>query len=94
MPNKRSAEKRMRTSEKNRLYNKYWTSRCKTAVKKVEDAVTAQDLDLARKRFDVAQATIDKAVVKGVMHKNTAARRKSRLAGKMKTLVGTENPEA
>jgi len=92
--NKRSAKKRIRTSEKNRIYNQYWTSRCKTAVKKVEEAVAAQDLELARKRFDVAQATIDKAVVKGVMHKNTAARRKTRLSGKVKTLLSTETTEA
>jgi small subunit ribosomal protein S20 len=86
MPNKRSAEKRMRQNEKNRLYNKYWTSRCKTSVKKVLEAVESGDSDLSRKRLDEAQATIDKAVCKGVMHKNTGARRKSKLSAKVKSL--------
>ena len=60
MPNKKSAEKRMRQSEKNRLYNRYWTTRCKTAVKKVLEAVESKDTELAAKRFDAAQGVIDK----------------------------------
>lgn len=90
MPNKKSAEKRMRTNEKHRLYNKYWTSRCKTSVRKVLDAVTAQDKDLAEKKLQEAQSAIDKAVIKGVIHRNTGARRKSRLALKVKTLYGDD----
>jgi small subunit ribosomal protein S20 len=88
MPNKKSAEKRMRTSEKNRLYNRYWSSRCKTAVKKVLEAVDNQDTELAEKRLQEAQSVIDKAIVKGVMHRNTGARRKSLLTNKVKTLAG------
>ncbi|WP_024822490.1 30S ribosomal protein S20 [Aminobacterium mobile] len=88
MPNKKSAEKRMRTSEKNRLYNRYWSSRCKTAVKKVLEAVDDQDTELAEKRLQEAQSVIDKAIVKGVMHRNTGARRKSLLTNKVKTLAG------
>lgn len=90
MPNKKSAEKRMRTSEKNRLYNKYWTSRCKTSIKKVLDAVTEKDTELAEKRLQEAQSTIDKAVGKGVIHRNTGARRKSRLTSKVKALYGED----
>ena len=88
MPNKKSAEKRMRTSEKNRLYNRYWSSRCKTAVKKVLEAVDDQDTELAEKRLQEAQSVFDKAIVKGVMHRNTGARRKSLLTNKVKTLAG------
>lgn len=88
MPNKKSAEKRMRTSEKNRLYNRYWTSRCKTAAKRVLEAVNNQDAELAGKRLQVAQSVIDKAVVKGVMHRSTGARRKSLLTNKVKALAG------
>lgn len=87
MPNKKSAEKRMRTSEKNRLYNRYWTTRCKNAVKKVLEAVELKDTALAVKRLDVAQSVIDKAVVKGVMHKNTGARRKSMMSNRVKSLT-------
>jgi small subunit ribosomal protein S20 len=79
MPNKRSAEKRVRTSERNRIYNRYWTTRCKTSTKKVLEAVNSNDLELAVKRLDEAQSALAKAVVKGVIHRNTAARRKSRL---------------
>lgn len=86
MPNKKSAEKRVRTSERNRIYNRYWTTRCKTSAKKVLEAVESSDRDLAVKRLDEAQSAIDKAVVKGVIHKNTAARRKSRLTRAVKTL--------
>ena len=86
MPNKRSAEKRVRTSERNRIYNRFWTTRCKTSAKKVLEAVDSNDRDLAVKRLDEAQSAIDKAVVKGVIHKNTAARRKSRLTRAVKTL--------
>ena len=86
VPNKKSAEKRMRQSEKNRLYNRYWTTRCKTAVKKVLEAVESKDTELAAKRFDAAQGVIDKAVVKGVMHHNTGDRRKAMLSRRVKQL--------
>ncbi|MBQ7152301.1 MAG: 30S ribosomal protein S20 [Synergistaceae bacterium] len=86
MPNKKSAERRVITSERNRLYNKYWTSRCKTAVKTLLAAVDAGNKDEAVKVFNAAQSVIDKAVVKGVMHKNTASRRKELMARKMKAM--------
>ena len=86
MPNKKSAKKRVLTSERNRLYNKYWTSRCKTAVKNVIALVASGNKDEATKSFNIAQSVIDKAVVKGVMHKNTAARRKELMSRRLKTL--------
>ena len=60
---------------------------CKTAVKKVLKAAEAGDTETARKVFNAAQSVIDKAVVKGVMHKNTAARRKMLMARNLK-LIG------
>ena len=86
MPNKKSAERRVRIAERNRLYNKYWTSRCKTAVKRVLEAVESGDKESAAKTFDTAQSVIDKAVVKGVMHRNTAARRKALMSRRMKAM--------
>ena len=86
MPNKKSADRRVRISERNRLYNKYWTSRCKTAVKRVLEAVESGDKDSAAKTFNLAQSVIDKAVVKGVMHKNTASRRKELMSRRMKAM--------
>ena len=87
MPNKKSAERRVRTMERNRVYNRYWTTRCKNAVKKVLEAVDAKDGAGAAKGFDTAQSVIDKAVVKGVMHRNTATRRKKMMAKRIKTLA-------
>ena len=86
MPNKKSAERRVKIAARNRLYNKHWTSMCKTAVKRVLQAAEAGDKEAARKSFDNAQSVIDKAVVKGVMHKNTAARRKILMASTLKKL--------
>ncbi len=86
MPNKKSAEKRVRIAERNRIYNRYWNTRCKTAVKKVRTSVEAKDREQAVKEFNEAQSVIDKAVVKGVMHKNTAARRKKLMAKIIKSL--------
>ena len=86
MPNKKSAERRVKIAERNRLYNRFWTSRCKTAVKKLLESVEAKDSEAAKKNFDLAQSVIDKAVVKGVMHKNTAARRKELMSRHLKTL--------
>ena len=86
MPNKKSAERRMRIAERNRVYNRFWTTRCKNAVKKVLEAVDAKDSTLVTKSFDIAQSVIDKAVVKGVMHRNTAARRKKMMAKRVKAL--------
>ena len=86
MPNKKSAERRVKIAERNRLYNRHWTSMCKTAVKRVLQAVEANDQEAARTSFNNAQKVIDKAVVKGVMHKNTAARRKMLMARNLKRL--------
>ena len=86
MPNKKSAEKRVRIAERNRVHNRFWSTRCKNAVKKVLEAVTSKDNELMTKTFDIAQSVIDKAVVKGVMHRNTAARRKKMMAKRIKAI--------
>lgn len=80
MPNKKSAAKRVLIGEKNRLYNRYWKTRCKTTAKKFLDAITGSDADQVAARLNDAQSALDKAVVKGVIHRNTAARKKSNLA--------------
>jgi len=86
MPNKKSAERRVRLAERNRVYNRFWSTRCKNAVKKVLEAVNAKDNELMTKTFNIAQSVIDKAVVKGVMHRNTASRRKKMMAKRIKAL--------
>ena len=87
MPNKKSAAKRVLLSEKNRLYNRYWKTRCKNAQKNFLSAVASNDKELVEKRLNEAQSALDKAVVKGVIHRNTAARRKSKMALKASALV-------
>ncbi len=87
MPNKKSAERRVRIAERNRIYNRFWSTRCKNAVKKVLEAVEAKDGAEATRTFNLAQSVIDKAVVKGVMHRNTATRRKEMMARRVKSLA-------
>ena len=78
MANIKSQEKRNRQNEKARLRNKTVMSDLKTSVKKVEVAAAAgEPLD---ELYREAQGKIDTAVSKGVLHPNTAARKKSRLA--------------
>ena len=87
MPNKKSAIRRVRSSERNRIYNRFWTTRCKNAVKKVLEAVSENKKDSVIKLFDDAQSVIDRAVVKGVMHKNTAGRRKAMMSRRVKEIT-------
>lgn len=86
MPNTKSAAKKIRVSERNRLYNRFWKSRVKTEIKKVLAAIEAKNLELAQKLFSQATSIIDKAVRKGVLHRNNGARKKSRLARKINQL--------
>lgn len=86
MPNKKSAKKRVLVTERNRIYNRFWKTRCKNAVKKLLEAVEQKDPELATKRLNEAQGVLDKAVIKGVVHRNTASRRKAGMAAKVKTL--------
>ena len=87
MPNKKSAARRVKSSERNRIYNRFWTTRCKNAVKKVLEAVDQNKKDAVTKLFDDAQSVIDRAVVKGVMHRNTAQRRKAMMSRRVKIIM-------
>ncbi len=77
MPNIKSAEKRLRQNVKRRLRNSAIKSTMKTAIKK---ALSAKDEDAALRE---ALSAIDRAASKGVIHKNAAARKKSRLVRKL-----------
>ena len=83
MPNIKSAIKRVDVAERNRLRNRFWKSNMRTARTKVEDAIAAAKPADAASALKEAYATIDRAVSKGVLHKNAANRRKSRLAKKL-----------
>lgn len=93
MPNIKSAEKRVQIAERNRLRNKTYSSAVKTLIKKyfaAVDAHTASPSAEAKKEaaeaMSAAYSKIDKAVKRGVLHANTGARRKARLANAWKTV--------
>ncbi|EYT50343.1 small subunit ribosomal protein S20 [Brachybacterium muris] len=80
MANIKSQIKRNKTNEKARLRNRAVKSELKTYTRKVRSAVTEGDADAAAKALKEASRKLDKAVSKGVIHKNQAANRKSGLA--------------
>ena len=86
MPNIKSAIKRTKIIEKKTLENNMIKSSYKTAVKKFESAVEAKDVTSAETLFVEATKKIDQACSKGVIVKNTAARKKSNLAKKLNAL--------
>ncbi|MBR6029052.1 MAG: 30S ribosomal protein S20 [Clostridia bacterium] len=82
MPNIKSAKKRVKVSEKKNLRNRIVKSTVHTSVKKFEAAVAADPANAAAQLSATASA-IDKAVIKGVVHKNAANRKKARLAKRL-----------
>ena len=86
MPNKASAKKRLRQTEKKTTENKNRKTRIKTFVKKVEQAVVQGDQPNAHEVLKEAQSEIMRGVTKGVIHKNSASRKISRLNSKVKNL--------
>lgn len=89
MANTRSAVKRMKQSEKRRARNRAVRSKVRSAIKGARVAVQAPTVDAGGAGVAVLAAirTIDKAVTKGVIHRNTAARKKSALARKLAKLA-------
>ncbi len=79
MPNHKSAEKRMRQNEKRRDVNRSNRGRLRTSIRKLRTALTAGDATTMQELLPATISTIDKAVQKGVLHRNAAARYKSRL---------------
>ena len=82
MPNVKSAVKRVRKIKKRTLRNKSIKSALRTTIKKFEKALVSSDIENAKEALKKALRALDKAVTKGVIHKNTAARKKSRLTNK------------
>ena len=79
MANIKSAKKRVLIAEANRVRNVAFKSSIKTAVKKVLELEKGEDKEALNKAISKAYQLCDKAVSKGILHKNTAARKKSRL---------------
>lgn len=79
MPNHKSAEKRVRQTEKRNEVNTRNKSRLRTQIKKLRAALASSDKTQTQELLMPTISVIDKAVNKGILHKNTAARYKSRL---------------
>ena len=79
MPNHKSAEKRMRQNERRRLINRNNRAKLRTSIKKLRVALDGGDAGIAKGLLPVTVSEIDKAVKKGALHRNAAARHKSRL---------------
>jgi len=79
LANTKSAIKRIRSSEKRRLRNRRFRTQARTYIKRARAQIEAGQLEEARKTVALAIRALDKAAEKGIIHKNNAARRKSRL---------------
>lgn len=87
MPNIKSAKKRVLIAAENRGINMSRSSALKTSLKKVTTAINAKDATTAKANYQDAIKTLDSSARKGVIHKNQAARRKSRLAKKINAMA-------
>ena len=90
MANHKSALKRAKQNEVKRVRNKSYKTRVKKAVKEVRTAVAVNSSDQAQKSFKEAVSIIHKTASKGVIHKNQASRKISRLARQLNGLAASE----
>ena len=86
MANTPSAKKRIRNTLRKTDINKSRRSRIKTFVRKVEDALESKDAKAAMESLKAAQPEIMRGVTKGILHKNTASRKISRLSSRIKAI--------
>ena len=86
MANTSSAKKMVRKIERRTAVNKARRSRVRTYVRQVEEAIVAGDHDKAREALRTAESEMFRAVSKGVVDKNTASRKVSRLSSRVKAL--------
>lgn len=86
MANSAQAKKRAIQNEKTRLHNASRRSMLRTLIKKVRKAIASMDQSAANAAFRVAQPIIDRLATKGLIHKNAAARYKSRLNARIKAI--------
>lgn len=86
MANTISAKRRVRRNDKRNVINKSRVSRIRTLTKKVELAILSGDKAAAQEAFRIAQPELQRGTTKGLLHKNTVARKLSRLAQKIKNI--------
>ena len=86
MANTAQAKKRARQNDSRRLHNASLKSTLRTAIKKISNAILSGDKKVAKKMFDEIVPTIDRIADKKIIHKNKAARHKSRLNNALKSM--------
>ena len=86
MANSAQSKKRARQAIRRTDVNKARRSRIRTFLRKVEEAIASGDLAAAQEALKTAQPELMRGVTKGILHKNTAARKMSRLASRVKSL--------
>ena len=86
MANTPQSKKRARQNERRFAVNKARRSRIRTFLRKVEEAIASGNADAAKEALRAAQPELMRGVTKGVLHKNTAARKMSRLSARVKAL--------
>ena len=84
MANTKSAKKRAEKSAAQRIKNRTMRSRMRTAVKKLRAAVASGDEKMAQERLPLTIKVVDSSAQKGIIHRNTAARTKSRLVAALR----------
>ena len=87
MANTPQSQKRARQTERRTAVNKARRSRIRTFLRKVEEAIAGGDAQVAAEALRAAQPELMRGVTKGVVHKNTAARKMSRLSARVKALT-------
>lgn len=87
MANTPQSKKRARQNERRHAVNKARRSRIRTFLRKVEEAIASGDQTVAAEALRVAQPEMARGVTKGVLHKNTVARKMSRLSSRVKALA-------
>jgi len=91
MPIIKSAIKRVKISERQRLRNSAYKSKVKTLIKKFDNAISTENLEDANKSYLQCVSILDKAAQKGILAKNTVSRKKSLLAKNLKILSQSKN---
>ncbi|HPE23968.1 30S ribosomal protein S20 [Albidovulum sp.] len=87
MANTPQSKKRARQSERNKDINKARRSRIRTFLRKVEEAIASGNQEAAATALRAAQPELARGVTKGVLHKNTVARKMSRLSSRVKAIT-------
>ena len=86
MANHKSSKKRILRNNKRNEINSNRISRIRTYIKKVETEISSENKDKANEAFKIAMPEIQRGVAKGLIHKNRASRKLSRLSNKIKTI--------